>query len=294
MNVVVLGGSGFLGSHVSDELSKRGHKVKIFDKKKSKWIKPNQKMYIGNVLDAKRLQKIIKGADAVFHFAALADIDHSLNEPIDTVNVNILGTVKALDICRQFNVKRFVYASTIYVNSIDGGFYRSSKKAAEDYVDEYNKIYGLNYTILRFGSLYGQRSDDTNGIKKILRNAILNNNIGYSGSQRAVRNYIHVSDASKACVDILNTKYKNKYITITGKRKINVRDFLINLSKILKISKKIKFHNRKTTGHYDISPFTYKAKRGEKFQYKSRINFYAEILKLINEIKNEKKFKKSN
>ena len=141
--------------------------------------------------------------------AALADIDRALKEPVNTVKVNILGTVQALELCCKYNIKRFIQASTIYVNSSEGGFYRSSKKAAEDYVDEYNKIYGLNYTILRFGSLYGQRSDDTNGIKKILRNAILNNNIGYSGSQRAVRNYIHVSDASKACVDILNTKYKN-------------------------------------------------------------------------------------
>ena len=88
-------------------------------------------------------------------------LDEALNEPVKSVNVNILATVQALELCRKYKVKRFVYASTIYVNSIDGGFYRSSKKAAEDYVEEYNKLYGLNYTILRFGSLYGPRSDNT-------------------------------------------------------------------------------------------------------------------------------------
>ena len=96
MQVIVLGGSGFIGSHVADELSKKGHKVIIFDKKKSKWIKSNQEMYIGDILNSKALEKVIKGADVVFDFAALANIDQALKEPINTVKVNILGTVLAL------------------------------------------------------------------------------------------------------------------------------------------------------------------------------------------------------
>ena len=217
MKITVTGGSGFLGSHVADVLDHKGHKVTIFDKKKSKWIKPNQKMYIGNILNPKDLESAIKGADVVFHFAALADIDHALKEPINTVKVNILGVVLSLELCRKHNVKRFIHASTIYVNSTDGGFYRSSKKAAEDYVEEYKKIHDLNYTIVRFGSLYGQRSDDTNGLRIIVKNAIVNGEISYVGSRKTVRNYIHVLDAAKACVDILKEKYKNKYLIITGK-----------------------------------------------------------------------------
>ena len=139
MKVTVLGGSGFLGSHVADELSKRGHKVIIFDKKKSKWIRSDQKMFIGNILNPNDLENVIKNTDVVFHFAALADLDQALKNPINTVKVNILGTVQVLELCRKHNVKRFIHASTIYVNSTDGGFYRSSKKAAEDYVEEYNE-----------------------------------------------------------------------------------------------------------------------------------------------------------
>ena len=135
MKVTVLGGSGFLGSHVADELSKRGHKVIIFDKKKSKWIRSDQKMFIGNILNPNDLENVIKNTDVVFHFAALADLDQALKNPINTVKVNILGTVQVLELCRKHNVKRFIHASTIYVNSTDGGFYRSSKKAAEDYVE---------------------------------------------------------------------------------------------------------------------------------------------------------------
>ena len=75
MKITVTGGSGVLGSHVADELSKIGHKVKIFDKKKSKWLRPDQKMYVSNILNQKNLENAIKGADIVFPFAALSDLD---------------------------------------------------------------------------------------------------------------------------------------------------------------------------------------------------------------------------
>ena len=183
MKILVTGGSGFIGSHVADALSKRGHQVTIFDKKKSKWIKTDQEMYIGDILNLKDLENAINGSDIVFHFAALADIDQALKEPINTVKINTLGTVHVLELCRKHNIKRFIYASTIYVNSIDGGFYRSSKKAAEDYIEEYHNIYGLNFTILRFGSIYGERSDNTNGVTNIIQQALRTGKISYFGNE---------------------------------------------------------------------------------------------------------------
>ena len=288
MKAVVTGGSGFLGSHVADVLSEKGYKVKIFDKKKSKWIRSDQEMCIGDILNLKDLDSVIKGADFVFHFAALSDLNQASKEPINTVKVNILGTVLALELCRKHNIKRFVHASTIYVNSADGGFYRSSKKAAEDYVEEYKKIYGINYTILRFGSLYGPRSDDTNGVKMIVKNAILTGKVNYFGSKKSIRAYIHVLDAAKACVDILKNKYKNTNIILTGKKKIKISIFLKKLTTMLKISKKIEFKNQKYTGHYTVTPFNYKPRKGIKFMFKSTVNFYDGLLQLINEMKKEK------
>ena len=226
MKITITGGSGFLGSHVADELSKIGHEVKIFDKKKSKWLKSDQKMYVGDILNQRSLERAVKGADIVFHFAALSDLEEAFNEPIKSVNINVLGTVQALELCKKHKVKRFVYASTIYVNSTDGGFYRSSKKAAEDYVEEYRKKYQLNYTVLRFGSLYGLRSNNKNGVTKIIKNAIKSRKVSYAGSNRSVREYISVSDAAKACCKIIKNKYKNKHINITGKKKIKVSIFL--------------------------------------------------------------------
>ena len=285
MKIVVLGGSGFVGSHVADELSKKGHKVKIFDKKKSKWLRQDQKMYIGNILNTKDLERAIKDADVVFNCAALADIDRALKEPVNTVKVNILGTVKALELCCKYNIKRFIQASTIYVNSSEGGFYRSSKKAAEDYVREYKKNYNLSYTIIRFGSLYGRRADDTNGVRKIIKRAIAKCKLTYVGNRKSVREYINISDAAKACCEILKNKYKNKYIILTGTRKIKVFDFLNRLSKILNIPQKIEFKNLKFTGRYITIPNTYKPEKGVKFALKSASNFYKKLPQLVNEIK---------
>jgi UDP-glucose 4-epimerase len=285
MKVTVLGGSGFLGSHVADELSKRGHKVIIFDKKKSKWIRSDQKMFIGNILNPNDLENVIKNTDVVFHFAALADLDQALKNPINTVKVNILGTVQALELCRKHNIKRFIHASTIYVNSSEGGFYRSSKKAAEDYVREYKKNYNLSYTIIRFGSLYGRRADDTNGVRKIIKRAIAKGKLTYVGNRKSVREYINISDAAKACCEILKNKYKNKHIILTGTKKIKVFDFLNRLSKILNISQKIEFRNLKFTGRYIAIPYTYKPEKGVKFVFKSASNFYEKLPQLVNEIK---------
>ena len=288
MKIIVTGGSGFLGSHVADELSKRGHEVTIFDKKKSKWIRPDQKMYLGNILNAKDLENVIKGADAVFHFAALADIDEALKKPIETANINISGTVLALEFSYKYKIKRFVHASTIYVNSKEGGFYRCSKKAAEDYVEEYHNTFGLDYTVLRFGSLYGERSDNTNGVTSIINRAINTGELNYPGSKNSFREYIHIKDAAKASVDILKEKFKNKYVILTGKKRIKVYDLLKKLAKILKISKNIKFIDKKLLGHYTISPFTYKPKVGKKFFFNSNVNFEKGLLALVKILKKKR------
>ena len=118
-----------------------------------------------------------------------------------------------------------------------------SKKAAEDYVDEYNKIYGINYTILRYGSIYGPRSDDTNGVNKIIKNAILTGEINYMGNKNSVREYIHVFDAALASVGVLKNEFKNKCIIITGKKSVKVSKFLKILAKIMQLSGKISFQN---------------------------------------------------
>ena len=287
MKILVTGGSGFLGSHVADALSKKGHQVIIFDKKKSPWKRLDQKLCIGNIVDSNALERVIKKVDAIYHFAGLANLDMAIKEPLKSVNYNILGTVKTLELARKYNIKRFIHASTIYVNSKEGGFYRCSKKAAEEYVEEYSKTFKMNYTILRFGSLYGPRADSRYGMTKIVKNAIFTGKVVYDGTKNSVREYIHVYDAARACVDVLNKKYNNKHIIITGKRKIKLKSFLNNLCGKLNIKNKIEYQNKKQVGHYTVTPFTFKPKKGEKFFLKSNIDFYKGLTQLINELKKE-------
>ena len=134
--ITILGGSGFLGSVLSDLLvEKKKYKVVILDTKIKRPLLKNQKFIKGSILNDRKLQKAIKGSDYVFNFAALADLDLAKNLPLETANINIIGTIKAL-IMSKNKIKKFIHASSIYANS-EGGFYGSSKKAAEDFIEKF-------------------------------------------------------------------------------------------------------------------------------------------------------------
>ena len=280
--ITVLGGCGFLGSHLCNILSEKGYYVKIFDLKNSKKLKKKQKMYIGNINDKKKLSAAIKGSDFVYNFAGLADLDDAKKKPMETIKSNILGTLNALFICKKFKVKRFIQASSIYANTEEGGFYGRSKKAAEDYIEEYHNTYGLNYTILRFGSVYGENADKNNGILKIIKGAQKNKELVYGGTKRAERKYIHVKDAARACILVLKEKYKNKYLTITGTKIIKSYKLMNFFSEYFNISKnKIKY--LKNEGHYDNKPTPFKPRKGKNFYMKDTENFKKSLIRLAHE-----------
>ena len=281
--VTVLGGSGFIGSHLSDYLSEMNYKVTIFDLKKSPWLKKGQKMIIGDTLNIKKLSSAIKGSDYVFNFAALADMDSLKYRAIDTVRFNILGTVNALEVSRKYKVKKFIHASTIYANTEEGGFYGRSKKAAEDYVEEYQNRFNLKYSILRFGSIYGERAGSDNGIRKILENILFRKKLIYKGTKNSIRSYIYVKDAVKLCFRSISEKYDNQYLTLTGEKKLKAK-YLFNLfSKIFKISKKnIIFLKNK--GHYDVRPTPFIPRIGRSL-HPAKSNLKKNILKYSKSIK---------
>ena len=130
MKTIIFGGSGFVGSHVAEALDDFGHEVTIFDLNKSPYLRPGQKFISGNILDQERVKKAVKGQDVVYNLAGIADIGEARLRPLDTVNLNILGNSTLLEAARQAQVKRFVFASTIYVYSQSGSFYRTSKQAS--------------------------------------------------------------------------------------------------------------------------------------------------------------------
>jgi len=288
MKIVVIGGAGFLGSHVSDSLSKSGYQVTILDRVASKWLRSDQKMVIGDISDAALLNKIIAGCSAVYNFAAVADLDEALDKPLETVRINILGNVQVLETCRQNKIPRYIYASTVYVNSREGGFYRCSKKAAEEYVLQYHQNYGLEYTILRYGSLYGPRSDDHNGLWRIVKRAVETGIISYQGSSEAMREYIHVEDAARSSVIALGEEFKNESVILTGQEPMRVLDLLKMLAEILGTSPHVEFIDCEQLGHYIRTPYAYQPKLGRKFVPQLHVDLGQGLLQLIEEAKKER------
>ena len=101
MIISIFGGSGFLGSQVADQLSILGHKVRIFDNVKSPWLRSDQEMIMGDILDIKSVKEAVKDAEIVYNFAGISDLNEAINEPIKTLEVNILGNANILEACRE-------------------------------------------------------------------------------------------------------------------------------------------------------------------------------------------------
>lgn len=281
----VLGGSGFLGSHVADKLSDAGYQVRIFDQRVSPWIRPNQEMMVGDLLNQNAVNEVVKDAEVVYNFAALADLNEGLSKPLETVRVNVLGNAYVMEACRQHGVERFVYASTIYVYSREGGFYRCSKQAAEHYVEEYQKAYGLDYTILRYGSLYGPRADSSNGMYRIVRKALETGLIEYEGSPDSLREYIHVEDAALASVSALGDDFCNQSIVLTGQEPMRVLDMLEMLAEILGMRDAVRFVSGEQSGHYIRTPYAYQPKLGRKFVPPLHVDLGQGLMQLIEEVR---------
>jgi UDP-glucose 4-epimerase len=285
--VCVIGGSGFLGSHVADHLSEAGYAVSILDRSRSPWLRSDQEMIIGDLLDEFTLDAAVAGSHAVYNFAAIADLDEARNRPVDTVKINILGNVQVLEACKRHQVDRFVYASTVYVYSREGGFYRCSKQAAEQYAEEYQRMYGLNYTVLRYGSLYGPRSDHHNGLWRIVKQALETGQIKYEGNIESVREYIHVEDAARASVLALSEEFRNQHVVLTGQEPMRVLDMLKMLAEILGLDREVEFEDLDYAGHYIRTPYAYQNKLGRKFIPPMHVDLGQGLLQLIGEIQNK-------
>lgn len=272
-NALVVGGSGFLGSHVSDQLSEKGYNVVIFDKEKSQYLRSDQKMVVGDVQNYHELVEATKNIDYVYHFAAIADIKEAQENPIDTVSINVLSTVKLLHACVHNNVKRFIYGSTVYVYSERGSFYRSSKQSSELFIENFKKIYNLDYTILRFGSLYGPRANHFNFINNIIHQALIEGKIKRKGDGNEIREYVHVVDAARASVEILVNDFLNTNVIITGNQTMKVSDLLEMIKEMFNNEITIEYLSEIIEEHYEITPYSFRPKVAKKYV----LNYYHDL-----------------
>ena len=288
--ILITGGSGYIASHVADMLSKFGHKVFIFDKIKSQYLSNKQIMIQGDITDEKKILNSTKNIDVVYHFAAVADIYEANKNPNKTIKTNILGTLNILEACRLNKIKKIILASSIYALSEQGKFYSTSKLCSEMLVENYSKKFNFQFVTLRFGSIYGGRANKFNTIRNFILEGIKTKKIIRKSDGAEERNYIHVLDASKLCIEVLKPKYSGEYFNIFGPKKMKLKKLLTiiktNLGNVdLYFKKKCSL-----IYNYKRSPFSYKIRKGKNLKLKSYKNLKLGIKQIIQiERKNEKK-----
>jgi UDP-glucose 4-epimerase len=282
--VVVTGGSGFLGSHLADALTEAGYAVTIFDSKPSDWLQPGQEMLIGDILDEAAVRRCVAGARYVYHLAGIADIGQAALSPKATMEFNIVGSTVVMEACVQARVERLLFASTVYVYSEQGSFYRVSKQAIELLIEAWQERFGLAYTILRYGSLYGPRAQEWNGVKRYVSQAVKEGRIVYRGTGEERRDFIHVKDATRMSVAALAPEYANQCLTLTGAQSLSSRELLRMIQEIMGGEVAVEYQpNARDRFHYELTPYRYTPRGGVKMVPTVFIDLGQGILDLVEE-----------
>ncbi len=246
MKVLVIGGSGFIGSHIVDKLREKGVDVRIYDGIMPTFRKDIE-FYQGSILDLTSLGFAVNGIDAIFHLAAVADVKDVYNEPYYSESINVRGTLNVLEVARKANVKRIIYGSTTWVYSeanenivneltplrAPSHFYTATKLASEYYCNSYSKLYGLEITILRYGIPYGPRARDGAVIPIFVKKALAGEPIIISGDGAQFRKFVYVEDLAEGNVLALKNIAKNKIYNLDGTVKISIKDIAETTKKIL-------------------------------------------------------------
>lgn len=281
--VVVFGGCGFIGSNLCEELIKKKYKVIVFDK----YINLLNKhiSYVeGDILNSKAIDRVVKGAKFVFHFAGISDIEISNKNAFNTFSSNVLGTINILNSCVKNKVERLVFASSIYIYGNKGGFYKISKQTCESIIKEYSNKFNIKFTIIRFGSIYGPNSNNLNFIHRVIEDA-LNKGIMHRNSDGSeIRRYIHVSDAAQGVIKILKKEFSNKYVVLTGSQQMTIKEILEMINEILGKKIKIKYSKNHSSSHYEITPYCFEPVLGKKLNLESEIDLGEGIFDLISRI----------
>jgi len=262
--VVVFGGCGFIGSYVVEELLNNDYIVVAADLKSSKYI--SEKAFIRcDILDAKSVNEAVKGANIVYNFAGLANLDDAISNPTKTFELNVMGNLNILEACKIYNIKRFVYASSAYAMSDKGSFYGISKLTSEKLTEEYYKKFGLEFTIIRYGSVYAARNYKNNYIYNLLKEAVKTKEINHSGDGEEIREYIHAIDVAKLAVDIIKqSKFINEHIILTGVERMQRKELFDMINEILGGNLKININLDGYHNHYKITPYSFLPTRSKK------------------------------
>jgi UDP-glucose 4-epimerase len=238
VRVLVTGGSGFIGSHVVDKLRARGYEPVIYDLRPSPWHEPGSvDTRLGSITDREALERALHSCDAVAHLAAVADVNDVHASPEDAERVNGRGTVAVLEACRRAGVNRIVYASTIWVYSdcreeeVDedtllpppSHLYTSTKLAGELYCKAYQELYGIDYTILRFGIPYGPRAREAAVIPAFVNKAFAGEPLTLAGDGLQSRRFVYVEDLADGVALGLNDVATNRVYNLASDENVTIK-----------------------------------------------------------------------
>ena len=281
--ILIIGGSGFIGGHVADEFKKAKKDVTILDKKRPENILESHKYLNVDIRNNSKIKKILKNYNSIYYFADIADINESKKEYMKTINHNILTLSNILAECVNLRIKQFVYASSLYVYSESGSFYRASKQCAEILVKEFSKIGKFNYKFLRYGSVYGERAQSWNGISKFISQIKKKGKVIYQGTGKEIRYYVHVKDAAKLTLKAHNREMSEKSVSIFGDKPVTVEQLFDLLFEIFGKKKKVKYLNKiNSDDHYGYSPYRYMPDESIKITSNNSIDLGEGILRLLN------------
>ncbi|OGC09055.1 UDP-glucose 4-epimerase [candidate division WOR-1 bacterium RIFOXYA2_FULL_37_7] len=260
--MLVTGGAGFIGSNVVDTYIEFGHEVVIVDNLstgKKENINPSAKFIKADIRDKKLFDIIANfNPDAINHIAAQIDVRKSVAEPVYNAEVNELGTLNILEAAVKNKTKKIIFSSTggaIYgeVKEKEGADenhpqepispYAITKRSAEMYLHSYHANFELNYTVLRYGNVYGPRQDPLGeaGVIAIFFGKILKNEIPtIYGDGNQLRDYIYVGDVARANLIAL-TQGKNKVYNIGTGVGVSVNELFEHLKALFEIDRKARY-----------------------------------------------------
>ena len=261
MKLLITGGAGFIGSHLVDFLVKKKHikKVIVIDNIKDgslKNLKNSSKskkfsFYKMDIRNFKKIKNIFKGVDVVFHLAALSDVVPSIEEPIEYLDTNIMGTVNVLEAMRKNHVKKIIYAASSSCYGIPKKYptsenskinpmypYAFSKNIGEQTIQHWSKTYKIDFVSLRLFNVYGTRSRTNSAygaaLGVFLKQKLSNHPFTIIGDGSQKRDFIYISDVVNAFYLSLKKNVKNVILNIGSSKPRSVIE-MINILKGNKI-----------------------------------------------------------
>jgi UDP-glucose 4-epimerase len=239
MDVLVTGGSGFIGSHVVDQLLAAGHRPRIFDARPSPHHTPDRvPVVLGDLADLDALHAAMAGCDAVIHLAASADVNEVQQDPVEAEQRNARGTLHVLEAARRRSLERVVYASTIWVYSdtpaethvealplhAPAHLYTATKLAGEHYCHAYGELYGVEHTILRFGIPYGPRARPAAVVPAFVGKALAGEPLTIAGDGSQTRRFVYVEDLAEGVVRALAPVAAGRTYNLVGSEDTTIRE----------------------------------------------------------------------